>query len=46
MPKLAPTLAAGCTVVLKPSEDASLTALILADGRYLQSTQCRSHAAS
>ncbi|VVM98310.1 Phenylacetaldehyde dehydrogenase [Pseudomonas fluorescens] len=29
--KLAPALAAGCTVVLKPAEDASLTALILAD---------------
>lgn len=29
--KLAPALAAGCTVVLKPAEDASLTALLLAD---------------
>lgn len=29
--KLAPALAAGCTVVLKPAEDASLTALVLAD---------------
>jgi len=29
--KLAPALAAGCTLVLKPAEDASLTALILAD---------------
>ncbi|MNZ06965.1 Phenylacetaldehyde dehydrogenase [compost metagenome] len=29
--KLAPALAAGCTVVLKPAEDSSLTALILAD---------------
>lgn len=28
--KLAPALAAGCTVVLKPAEDASLTALALA----------------
>lgn len=29
--KLAPALAAGCTVVLKPAEDTSLTASILAD---------------
>lgn len=29
--KLAPALAAGCTVVLKPAEDTSLTALMLAD---------------
>ncbi|WP_437880415.1 aldehyde dehydrogenase family protein [Pseudomonas sp. LRF_L74] len=29
--KLAPALAAGCTVVLKPAEDASLTTLALAD---------------
>jgi phenylacetaldehyde dehydrogenase len=29
--KLAPALAAGCTVVLKPAEDASLTTLMLAD---------------
>lgn len=29
--KLAPALVAGCTVVLTPAEDASLTALILAD---------------
>ena len=29
--KLAPALAAGCTLVLKPAEDSSLTALILAD---------------
>ncbi|WP_176593783.1 aldehyde dehydrogenase [Sphingobium sp. EM0848] len=29
--KLAPALAAGCTVVLKPSEEASLSALALAD---------------
>ncbi len=29
--KLAPALTAGCTVVLKPAEDASLTALALAD---------------
>jgi phenylacetaldehyde dehydrogenase len=29
--KLAPALAAGCTVVLKPAEDTSLTALYLAD---------------
>jgi phenylacetaldehyde dehydrogenase len=29
--KLAPALAAGCTVVLKPAEDTSLSALILAD---------------
>lgn len=29
--KLAPALAAGCTVVLKPAEDASLTALALAE---------------
>ncbi|MEO5598625.1 MAG: aldehyde dehydrogenase family protein, partial [Novosphingobium sp.] len=29
--KLAPALAAGCTVVLKPSEDTSLSALMLAD---------------
>lgn len=28
--KLAPALAAGCTVVLKPAEDTSLTALVLA----------------
>ncbi|MCP1606006.1 aldehyde dehydrogenase family protein [Pseudomonas citronellolis] len=29
--KIAPALAAGCTVVLKPAEDSSLSALILAD---------------
>ena len=29
--KVAPALAAGCTVVLKPSEEASLSALLLAD---------------
>lgn len=29
--KIAPALAAGCTVVLKPAEDTSLTALMLAD---------------
>ena len=29
--KVAPALAAGCTVVLKPAEDASLTALFLGD---------------
>jgi phenylacetaldehyde dehydrogenase len=29
--KLAPALAAGCTVVLKPAEDTSLSALLLAD---------------
>jgi phenylacetaldehyde dehydrogenase len=29
--KLAPALAAGCTVVLKPAEDTSLSALMLAD---------------
>lgn len=29
--KLAPALAAGCTVVLKPAEDTSLTALMLAE---------------
>ncbi|MFV3091422.1 aldehyde dehydrogenase family protein [Pseudomonas sp. GW6] len=29
--KLAPALAAGCTLVLKPAEDSSLSALILAD---------------
>lgn len=29
--KVAPALAAGCTLVLKPAEDSSLTALILAD---------------
>jgi len=29
--KLAPALAAGCTLVLKPAEDASLSALLLAD---------------
>jgi phenylacetaldehyde dehydrogenase len=29
--KVAPALAAGCTVVLKPAEDSSLTALVLAD---------------
>ena len=29
--KVAPALAAGCTVVLKPAEDTSLSALILAD---------------
>lgn len=29
--KVAPALAAGCTVVLKPSENSSLTALVLAD---------------
>lgn len=29
--KLAPALAAGCTVVLKPAEDTSLSALVLAD---------------
>lgn len=29
--KVAPAIAAGCTLVLKPAEDSSLTALILAD---------------
>ncbi|HWL46571.1 MAG TPA: aldehyde dehydrogenase family protein [Sphingomonadaceae bacterium] len=29
--KLAPALAAGCTIVLKPAEDASLSALLLAE---------------